>query len=90
MLRAAGLRQRLLFRPRRQSGRLGRDTIKRHHGKGQLRLLVPAWPTHPNGRHRPHRHANPLPALQRRRGQGVREAEVRDSFGRRGQMRRAG
>lgn len=90
VLRTASLRQRLLLRPGRPSGGLGRDTVKRHHGEGQLRLLVSAGPTHPHGRHRPHRHANPLPALQRRRGQGVRQAEIRDAIGRGGQMRSAG
>lgn len=90
MLRAAGLRQRLLFWPRRQGGRLGRDTVTRNHGEGQLRVLVPAGPAHPYGRHGPHRHANPLPALQRRRGQGVCEAEIGNPFSRGGQMRRAG
>lgn len=90
MLRAANLRQRLLLRPSRPSGGFGRNTVKRHHGEGQLRLLVPTGPTHPHGRHRPHRHANPLPALQRRRGQGVCQAEIRDTIGRGGQMRRAG
>lgn len=90
MLRAASLRQRLLLWPRRPSGRLGRDTVKRNHREGQLRVLVPAGSAHPYGRHGPHRHANPLPALKRRRGQGVCEAEIGDSFGRGGQMRRAG
>lgn len=90
VLRAASLRQRLLLWPRRQRGRLGRDAVKRHRGEEHLRVLVPARPTHPHGRHGPHRHANSLAALQRRRGQGVCEAEIRDSFGRGGQMRGAG
>lgn len=64
MLRAAGLRQRLLLRPRRPSGGHGRDTVTGHYGKGQLRLLVPTGPTHLHGRHRPHCHEDPVAALQ--------------------------
>lgn len=88
VLRAAAERQGLLLRPRRQGVGRVRAAAERRGGTGQLRLLVSAGPGHPHGRHRPHRHAHPLAALQRRRGQGVCAAEVGDAFSRGGQMRR--
>lgn len=88
VLRAAAERQGLLLRPRRQGGGRGRPAAEGGGGAGQLRLLVSAGPAHPHGRHRPHRHAHPLAALQRRRGQGVCAAQVRGAFGGGGQMRR--
>lgn len=90
MLRATALRQRLLLRPRRQGGGPGRGPAEGRHGEGQLRLLVPAGPANPHGRHGPHRYADPLPAFQRRGVQGVCEAEVGDAVGRGGQMRKRG
>lgn len=90
LLRAAVLRQRLLFRTRRQGGRTGGGAAEGHHREGRLRLLVPAGSAHPHGRHGPHGRAHPLPAPRRRSGQGVCEAEVRDAFGRGGQMRKRG
>lgn len=87
VLRAAALCERLLLRPCRQRGRPGGGAVKRHPAEGQLHPLLPAGPTHPHGRHWSHCHANPLAAIQRRRGQRICETEVGDSFCRGGQMR---
>lgn len=80
MLRAAGVRERLLLCSRGPHRGHGRPAAEGRGLEGQRRLLAAAGQTHPHGRDRPHRPAHPLPTQQRRRGQGVRQAQVRPTL----------
>lgn len=90
LLRATVLRQRLLLRARRPGGGAGGGAAEGRAGEGRLRLLVSAGTARPHGRHGSHRRPHPVPTLRGRCGQGIRQAEVGDAFGRGGQMRRRG
>lgn len=81
MLRAAGVREGLLLRPRGPLGGHGGHAAEGRGLQRQRRLLAAARQAHPHGRDGPHRAAHPLAAQQRRRGQGVRQAQVGPALG---------
>lgn len=64
MLRAAGVREGLLLRPRGQHRGHGGDAAAGRGAEGQLCLLVPAGGAGAHGRDGPHRPSHPLPAIQ--------------------------
>lgn len=83
-LRAAGMRERLLLRQGGPHRGHGCAAGEGHSQQGHCHLLATAGQTRPHGRDGPDGAAHPLSAQQRRRGQRVRQAQVRPAIGWRG------
>lgn len=86
LLRAAADGEGLLLRPGRPRGRRSRGPAERRRRPQELRVLVPAGPTHSHRRDGHDGDADPVPAARRWGSEGVRQAEIRNPSGGGGQI----